>query len=279
MFENIDNKKSLDDKDLKLEEFGLKDLSSNGGEYLKNSTQKKWIFLFFLIFLSILLFSYFKLSYKEPTCFDNIQNQNEIGVDCGGGCSLQCQGYYNDLSLYKSQIIDKGPDSYTVIIFRNDNIRFAPLNISFDIKYKLQNGQIVVKTYIEKGYNGQYIPFVYKDKSFEKATILEVNIDHSQNKFYYSGDKKEIPVKDVSFKKVESGIKISLDYENPYKNILPSQYGVVVFYNKVGNIIFTNIIKTDPLNRGEIGNIIFYNDTEINDFLKAEIYVLDQSFI
>jgi len=40
----------------------------------------------------VLLASYpaYKVFYKTPTCFDKKKNGTEAGVDCGGGCALQC---------------------------------------------------------------------------------------------------------------------------------------------------------------------------------------------
>jgi hypothetical protein len=45
----------------------------------------------FLLVLSIVLFS---IWYEPPTCFDQKQNQDEIGVDCGGQCALLCAVAY-----------------------------------------------------------------------------------------------------------------------------------------------------------------------------------------
>ena len=36
-----------------------------------------------------------------PTCEDDIQNQGETGVDCGGPCATNCQGMKNKLQWYK----------------------------------------------------------------------------------------------------------------------------------------------------------------------------------
>ena len=41
--------------------------------------------------LIILVALYDSLFNQAPTCFDNTQNQNERGVDCGGPCALVCR--------------------------------------------------------------------------------------------------------------------------------------------------------------------------------------------
>ncbi len=36
---------------------------------------------------------------RTPTCFDGRENGNELGVDCGGECALQCVQYTQDINI------------------------------------------------------------------------------------------------------------------------------------------------------------------------------------
>lgn len=45
------------------------------------------LFLFIIIPVGAISFILF---YEKPTCFDGVQNSNELGVDCGGACELLC---------------------------------------------------------------------------------------------------------------------------------------------------------------------------------------------
>lgn len=47
--------------------------------------------IFAVIFTVIIGGILFLLFRSAPTCFDDIQNQNEIGVDCGGVCGVICE--------------------------------------------------------------------------------------------------------------------------------------------------------------------------------------------
>jgi len=53
---------------------------------------KKFIYgVFYLCIFGLIFYWLFGgLIIKTPTCFDGIQNQNETGVDCGGGC-VKCE--------------------------------------------------------------------------------------------------------------------------------------------------------------------------------------------
>jgi len=54
--------------------------------------RRRAIYLSFFgtIFLLIAVYIYFSYFYKEPNCFDNTQNGDEAGVDCGGVCVRIC---------------------------------------------------------------------------------------------------------------------------------------------------------------------------------------------
>lgn len=45
---------------------------------------------FLAVILLIIAFIYLRYFYNAPTCFDNQQNGDEIGVDCGGSCTRIC---------------------------------------------------------------------------------------------------------------------------------------------------------------------------------------------
>ncbi len=49
------------------------------------------VFGVILIFIIIPSFYFF---YKAPTCFDNIMNGDETGMDCGGSCARLCQSAF-----------------------------------------------------------------------------------------------------------------------------------------------------------------------------------------
>ena len=46
--------------------------------------------IYLCIFFGIVACIYFSYLKPAPTCFDNIQNQGEQGIDCGGPCSKIC---------------------------------------------------------------------------------------------------------------------------------------------------------------------------------------------
>lgn len=72
--------------------------------------QAKISFTIIILLVGIFGAIFLSLSVKPPTCFDGKKNGTEDGVDCGGGCSLQCKEYTQDVVVkwQRSYQITKG---------------------------------------------------------------------------------------------------------------------------------------------------------------------------
>ena len=83
---------------------------------------------FIAVFGGILaLIIYFLFLKPAPTCFDNIQNQNETGVDCGGVCAISCeQKYAQPLVVnFVKKIKDGGNKVILLAEVKNPNFDYA----------------------------------------------------------------------------------------------------------------------------------------------------------
>lgn len=69
--------------------------------------------LFFLLAVSIPI--YFKFIKHTPTCFDNILNQDERGVDCGGACAKICPDEARPLVVHFERVFKSLDGVYSVI--------------------------------------------------------------------------------------------------------------------------------------------------------------------
>ena len=45
-------------------------------------------------------FAGYALFRAEPSCSDNLKNQNELGVDCGGGCERVCREEVVEMQIF-----------------------------------------------------------------------------------------------------------------------------------------------------------------------------------
>jgi hypothetical protein len=102
------------------------------------STRRKYGYLFiFLAFLLLLVGTpAFFFLYKAPTCFDNKQNGNERGVDCGGSCAKLCPADFTMPRVLWSYTMKVVPEIYNAMAYvQNANqgaeARFVPYAFKF----------------------------------------------------------------------------------------------------------------------------------------------------
>ena len=57
---------------------------------------------------------YFLFVYQSPSCFDNIQNGLEEGIDCGGGCQLVCPFAASEPNIAWARAFEIAPGVYNL---------------------------------------------------------------------------------------------------------------------------------------------------------------------
>ena len=72
-----------------------------------------------ILLLSVVSFSIFsKFWYRPSTCFDNLKNGDEIGVDCGGSCSLVCSvGIVQPIVKWDPRLFEVMPGLWSVLVY------------------------------------------------------------------------------------------------------------------------------------------------------------------
>jgi hypothetical protein len=90
------------------------------------------ITVFVLVFIVLPIVWIF---YKAPTCFDGKQNQDELGVDCGGVCSLLCPSQYIPLNVLWSRFSKVNDGVYNVLAYvENPNVGASANNLNYVFK-------------------------------------------------------------------------------------------------------------------------------------------------
>ena len=92
---------------------------------------------YLIVFIGIIAGVYFAFIRKAPSCFDNIQNQGEAGIDCGGPCAKVCIPAGTDgLITDNVSVFIPNPGYYTFLAqIENHNTGFAAgyFDYSFDL--------------------------------------------------------------------------------------------------------------------------------------------------
>ncbi|MBU4348259.1 hypothetical protein KJ671_02020 [Patescibacteria group bacterium] len=87
-----------------------------------------------LIISAILLIIYWNDIFIAPTCLDNIQNQNEEGIDCGAVCGISCEEKYLEDLSYSNLSIFRLDDLVSLYFdLKNPNPNFGLRNFKYQI--------------------------------------------------------------------------------------------------------------------------------------------------
>jgi len=102
------------------------------------STKRQLIYLtvFLLIVFGIVSGVYLGFFKKIPSCFDGLLNQDEIGIDCGGGCQAVCLSEVSSPIKRWVRVFKVRDNLYNVVAFienRNRNIGAKELKYTFKI--------------------------------------------------------------------------------------------------------------------------------------------------
>lgn len=97
-----------------------------------------------VLILSVISFAIFwKYWYRAPTCFDNLKNGDETGVDCGGSCSLVCSdGTIKPIIRWDPRLFEVWPGLWSTLVYvenPNTNVDAAYVPYSFIIFDKDNN--------------------------------------------------------------------------------------------------------------------------------------------
>lgn len=82
--------------------------------------------------------------FPTPSCFDQKQNGYEIGVDCGGVCSLRCSSEVIPLSVVWARVVQTSSTTYDYgALVSNKNIDNAPKGIGYTFTAYDAQGKII----------------------------------------------------------------------------------------------------------------------------------------
>ncbi|MBI4991833.1 MAG: hypothetical protein HZB99_01295 [Candidatus Harrisonbacteria bacterium] len=92
--------------------------------------------LYLLILGLVIWVIYFLIPKPAPTCFDNQQNQDETGVDCGGASCISCEEKnIQDLSVGEAKLFTADRLFSAIAEVRNLNTAFAAKSFDYEFDF------------------------------------------------------------------------------------------------------------------------------------------------
>lgn len=134
--------------------------------------------LLFLAILGIIGFGIYKLRKPLPSCFDNLKNQNEEEVDCGGDC-INCEFKNLKLEIHEVEIIPVGNKTSLIVKVKNLSKNFGSELISYDFvifsSFGIKMKTITGSTYINPE-EIKYVAIIGSDIGREDIGRVEFKI-------------------------------------------------------------------------------------------------------
>ena len=208
--------------------------------------------LYVAIFVVIVGGIYFVYLRPIETCSDNIQNQDEIGVDCGGSC-ISCELENERLMSSDVKVLPSGEGQVTLVAgVESENTAFiAKIDYSFEIfgKFGGMVSSITGKSSVIEG-SPRYIiaPGIQSsEKDISRATFKITNYE------WQSPDEQDIYIIDIKDRKTtthKDTIEINGVVSNESSFSIPTLRISALVFDKDNNLIGASATEVSNLQIG-----------------------------
>ena len=96
---------------------------------------------FLIIILTIVGVFLYNFLKPAPTCFDNIKNQDEEDIDCGGANCIVCELKHDPLSTTSVKIFDQGDFLFILGELKNSSLNYGATKFQYMISLNAANGK------------------------------------------------------------------------------------------------------------------------------------------
>jgi len=199
---------------------------------------------------------------KTPTCFDNTQNGDETGIDCGGSCQIACTLQVDKISIKWSRAFEVVPGRYNAVAYLENHNKDTVIN-SISYRFRFADKDNV---YIGKREGTTYIPSSGKFAIFEPAIDLGNSVpvytsfEFTQTPTWITvseekANQLKILTSDIKLENEDTSPKLSAVVKNNSLFQIPEINIVTILYDEKGNAISASKTYLDVLD-GEESKII-----------------------
>ena len=219
------------------------------------------LILFIVVFGFLIIYP--SLS-RAPSCADNKQNGDEVGVDCGGSCSNACSGQVDAVSVLWARAFKVIPSRYNAVAYlENHNKNNAIEKINYKFRFADSNN-----VYIGKREGSTFIPPAGRFAIFEPGIDIGNSIP-VYTTFEFVGMPKwlqvseqkiqqlQVVVSDINLVDEASSPKLSATIKNNSLFYIPELNVIALLYDGSGNVVSASRTYLDQLRAEETANINF----------------------
>ena len=207
----------------------------------------------FVLIAGLFGFLIYFIVHNPANCFDNIQNQDEAGVDCGGACEKQCELKPEDIKVIFTKVIPTLPQKYNMILkLSNPNAAYGVKSADYVIKF-FNESQLIAD------YNGSFY-ILPNDTKTVVLNALDMELEP---------DNVSVAIENIDWIKLQN-------YQTAPQIVVKNQ-----FYHKLVNQTAFSEIKGVAVNRSDfdfdkidVNILLFDSNKEIIDGTFTEVRTL-----
>lgn len=201
---------------------------------------------------------------KPPTCTDNKQNGDEVGVDCGGTCAKACINQVDDVSVLWSRIFRVVPGRYNAVAYLVNHNENAVVNkINYRFRFADENN-----IYIGKRDGSTYVPPAGSFAVFEPAidmgnsTPVYATFEFTEApEWTFVSEEKinqaKVLVSNINLTNTNASPRLSASVRNSSLFSIPDVNVVAILYDASRNAVSASRTYLDILNPEETKDINF----------------------
>ena len=203
-----------------------------------------------LAIVFIIIFSFF---YKAPTCFDNIKNSDEQGIDCGGSCVKLCQSAFLPLKIsWGGAKFEKiAPRLYNLASYIvNPNTTGGAINVPYKFSLFDSKGILIIERTgkVNIGAHRNTLAFLSGVDVSERIPAKAVFEFTEGPVWFKSSDSlNELIIVDKKYEEDDKSSFLNVTFENKglksYRNLIVG----VVLYDENNNAIGFSQTKIDAI--------------------------------
>jgi Mg-chelatase subunit ChlD len=228
------------------------------------ATRRKIQYLSILVAGIIVFFviPFYVFIYKAPTCFDNLKNGDETGVDCGGACELVCSSQIAEpISRWDPRVFKVSDGTYSVLAYlENPNVTAEVANAPYTFKLFDKDNILVSErsgtTLIPRGQTfALYEPNISTGERVPTRAVFEFgkNLTWVKN----TAPQEDITVTSKALSREDSTPRVDAVVVNNGTTLIPHIEFVAIVYDGAGNAIGASKTFVNDLVRGSTKSLVF----------------------
>jgi len=199
------------------------------------------IAVFFTIVVVLLSVYLFNLLYEAPNCFDQKQNANEAGVDCGGACELMCAHQIIEPIVHWKRLFEVAPGVYNVVAYvENPNPTAGVMEVPYTFGiYDNKNVLLQERTGVMNLKPKATLPVIGNTLASGKLTASRVDFDFGKDLLWKRMEPESpvIVVQDEELLDTETAPRIEAVLQNADIVAVNNIRLVVIIYDRRDNAI------------------------------------------